>query len=119
MVFPNPFIGHFSLVFCLSQISLSLTRFSFTRGILTLIFSFFVLFDLICLEIVFPIQLYSVLGLAFCLVYENSLNCTSGLVLLCLFISTVMIFVATIRRHNHFKSAFCSFIHAILTRVRV
>ena len=37
---------------------------------------------------VFPIHSYSVLGLVFCLVNENFLNCTSGLVLLCFFISS-------------------------------
>ena len=34
---------------------------------------------------VFPIHSLSVLGLVFCLFDENSLNCTSGLVLLCFF----------------------------------
>ena len=37
---------------------------------------------------VFPIHSYSVLGLVFCLVNENFLNCTSGLVLLCFFVSS-------------------------------
>ena len=34
------------------------------------------------------------------------------------FYFVVMIFVTTIWRHNHFKSACCSFIHAISTEVR-
>ena len=38
------------------------------------------------------------------LVNENSLNCTSGLVLLCFFYFVVMIFVMTIWRHSHFLS---------------
>ena len=37
---------------------------------------------------VFPIHSKSILGLVFCLVNEKSLNCTSGLVLLCLFNSS-------------------------------
>ena len=43
---------------------------------------------------------------------------TSGLVLLC-FSSVVAIFVTTIWCHNHFKSAFCSSVHAISTEMRV
>ena len=38
------------------------------------------------LEMIFPIHF--VPGLIFCLVNENSLNCISGLVLLCFFISS-------------------------------
>ena len=37
--------------------------------------------------------------------------------LLCFYF--VAIFVTTIWRHNHFKSAFCSFVHPISTEVRV
>ena len=49
----------------------------------------------------------------------NCLNCISGLVLLCFFYFVVAIFVTTIWRHNHFKSAFCSFVQAISTELHV
>ena len=35
---------------------------------------------------VFPIHLLSIIGLVFCLVNENFLNCALGLVLLCFFL---------------------------------
>ena len=41
----------------------------------------------------------------------------SGLVLLCFFL-VVKIFVTIIWRHNHFNSAFCSFVDAISTELR-
>ena len=47
----------------------------------------------------------------------NSLNCISGLVLLCCFF--IAIFVTTIWRHNHFPSDFCLFVYAISTELRV
>ena len=34
------------------------------------------------------------------------------------FYFVVKIFVTTISRHKHFKSAFCSFVHVISTEVR-
>ena len=37
---------------------------------------------------------------------------------LCFFYFFVAIFVTTIWRHNHFKSAFCSLVHAISTELR-
>ena len=51
----------------------------------------------------------------------NSSNCISGLVLLC-FISSSRFLTSqpltTIWGHNHFNSAFCSFVHAISTEMR-
>ena len=57
-------------------------------GILTLILFFFWFFTLFFLEMAFPNHSKSVLGLLVCLVNENSLNCASGLVLLCFFVSS-------------------------------
>ena len=59
--------------------------FLFTWDISTLIFSFF--YWIFFSKWFFLISSYSVLGLVCCLVNENSLNCTSGLVLLCFFTS--------------------------------
>ena len=42
-----------------------------------------------------------------------------GLLLVFFIYFVVTIFVTTIWRHNHFKSAFCSFVHAILTELHV
>ena len=49
---------------------------------------FFLIFHSDFLEMVFPVHSSSVLGLVFCLVNENSLNCTSELVSLCFFVSS-------------------------------
>ena len=62
--------------------------FLFTCGILTLIFCFFLIFLSDFLKIGFSIHSEFILGLFFCSVNENSLNCTSGLVLLCFFVSS-------------------------------
>ena len=73
------------------------------------VFSWF--FHLIFLEMVFPIHSLSVLGLVVCKVNENSLNCTSGLVLLC-FISSWFLL-----RPYDVTATFCSFVHAISTEL--
>ena len=51
----------------------------------------------------------------FCLVNENSLNCTSGLVLLCFFISPLWFLL----RPYDVTATFCSFVHAISTELHV
>ena len=86
-VFPNPSIVHSRPSFLFEpNFHFSLVVFFHMRHF-TLIICFFI-FIWFFLEMVFPIHSKSVLGLVFCLVNENSLNCTSGLVLLCLFISS-------------------------------
>ena len=84
--FPNPFIVHSRPSFLFElNFHFSLMVF-FTCGIFSMIFCFFIyIFDLICLEMVFPSHSQSVPGLVFCLVNENFLNCTPGLVLLWFF----------------------------------
>ena len=71
--------------FLFEQISLSLLVLLSTCGILALIFRFFYL---IFFRNGFPNSLIVRSRSSFCLVNENSLNCTSGLVLLCFFISS-------------------------------
>ena len=82
--FPNPFIVHSTPSFLFEpNFHFSLVVFC-SCGILTLIFCFFFLIFLIWfLEMDFPIHSWSVFGLVFFVVNETSLNCTSGLVLLC------------------------------------
>ena len=67
----------------------------------------------------FPNSLIVRFSSSFCLVNENSLNCTPGLVLLCFFYLVVKILFTTIWRHIQFKSAFSWFVHAIPTELRV
>ena len=52
---------------------------------------------------VFPIHLLSVLGLVFCLVNEISLNCTSGLVLLCFFNSLYLLITFFVLHKSRFS----------------
>ena len=49
---------------------------------------------------VFQIHSLSVLGLVVCYFNENSLNCTSGLVLLCFFVSSDALFSFYICSHS-------------------
>ena len=69
--FPNPFIVHSKPIFLESNLHFSLY------------FSLYMIFS----RNGFPNSLI-VLGLVFCLVNNNSLSCTSGLVLLCFFTSS-------------------------------
>ena len=69
--------------------------FLFACGSFTLIFCFFKIFLIwFFIEMIFPIHSLSVLGVVCCLVNENTLHCTSGLVLLCfLFRRLTFVFV--------------------------
>ena len=64
---------------------------------------------------VFPIRSYSFLGLDVCLVNENSLNCSSGLVLLCflfrrltLFFRFTFVHTAKLKKSNFLNDFFLS-----------
>ena len=106
---------------CLNKNSLSLVVFLFTCGNFTLIFTVFDFLDRIFFSTVFPIHSYSVLGLVFCLVNENFLNCTSGLVLLCfLFRRLTLFFLFTFVHTAKLKSNFLNeFLHSLTSFARV
>ena len=68
---------------------------------------------------VFPILSLSVLCLVFCLVSKIFLNCTSGLVLLCFYLSRRRDFCYEHMTSQPPNLIFCSFVHAISAEVRV
>ena len=63
---------------------------------------------------VFPIHSKSVLGLVCCLVNENSVNCTTGLVLLCFFFNFALPFDHVfVLRKSQFSRLTSDLIHSL------
>ena len=85
--FPNPFVVlSWPNFFACTKFPFLASDYLFTCSILTLIFPFFPFFSSDFFRICFPDSIISVLSLVFRLVDKNSLNCTSGIVLLCFLI---------------------------------